>query len=233
MTDLRLGDSIHILKDIPDKSVDLIVTDPPYELPSRKGGGSQGRKVASVMKECEQLGIVNGFDEEILNECMRVMRKPNIYIFCNARQIPQYIDFFVNRHKCSFDILVWIKDNPVPTYSNKYLTDKEYILYFRKGGYCQPANYEAARSWFMCPINQKDKDLYRHPTIKPLSIIERLVSNSSMGGGIVLDPFMGSGTTGVACVKLKRDFIGIEINNKYFDIAKARIENEQKQHTLF
>lgn len=114
---------------------------------------------------------------------MRVMRKPNMYIFCNARQIPQYIDFFVNQHKCSFDILVWIKDNPVPTYSNKYLTDKEYILYFRKGGYCNPQNYESARSWFMCPLNQKDKDLYKHPTIKPLQIIERLVVNSSMGGG--------------------------------------------------
>jgi site-specific DNA-methyltransferase (adenine-specific) len=183
MTTLLQGDCLQLLKGIPDKSIDLIVTDPPYELPSRKGGGSQGHKVASVMRECEQLGIVNGFNENILNECMRVMRKPNMYIFCNTRQIPQYIDFFVNQHKCSFDILVWIKDNPVPTYSNKYLTDKEYILYFRKGGYCNPQNYESARSWFMCPLNQKDKGLYKHPTIKPLQIIERLVVNSSMGGG--------------------------------------------------
>lgn len=147
MTTLLQGDCLQLLKDIPDKSVDLIVTDPPYNLPSRSGGGSQGHKVVSVMKECEQLGIVDGFDERVLEEYMRVMKKPNIYIFCNARQIPSYLNFFIGKG-CTFDILVWIKDNPVPTYSNKYLTDKEYILYFRKGGYCNPQNYEQARSWF-------------------------------------------------------------------------------------
>ena len=233
MIQLYKGDCLQLLKDIPDKSIDLIVTDPPYEFVSTSGGGSQGHKVAAVMKECEDIDIIRGFNKKVLDECYRVMKKPNIYLWCNARQIPMYLDFFVKERGCTFDVLVWIKDNPVPTYSNKYLTDKEYCLYFRKGGYCAPKSYEAARSWWMRPVNAKDKALYQHPTIKPLSIIETLVDNSSMGGGTILDPFMGSGTTGVACVKLKRNFIGMEIDDKYFRIAQDRIRNEESQLTLF
>lgn len=180
------------MKDIPDKSIDLIVTDPPYEFVSTSGGGSQGHKVAAVMKECEDIDIIRGFNKKVLDECYRVMKKPNIYLWCNARQIPMYLDFFVKERGCTFDVLVWIKDNPVPTYSNKYLTDKEYCLYFRKGGYCAPKSYEAARSWWMRPVNAKDKALYQHPTIKPLSIIETLVDNSSMGG-YDTGPFHGLG----------------------------------------
>ena len=72
-----------------------------------------------------------------------------------------------------------------------------------------------------------------HPTIKPLPLIERLVKNSCPEGGCVLDPFMGSGTTGVACVKHHRDFIGMEIDEKYYGVAKERIEYQQKELTLW
>ena len=74
-------------------------------------------------------------------------------------------------------------------------------------------------------MNVKDKKLYSHPTIKPLNIIENLIINSSLRGGVVLDCFMGSGTTGVACKKLGRSFIGCEINEEYFKIAERRIND--------
>lgn len=80
-----------------------------------------------------------------------------------------------------------------------------------------------ARTVFRCPINQKDKKMYGHPTIKPLPIIERIVLNSSRPGDVVLDPFMGSGTTGVAAVRNGRSFIGCEIDGDYFLTAAMRI----------
>ena len=76
----------------------------------------------------------------------------------------------------------------------------------------------------MAPINHKDKKLYHHPTVKPLDITEKIIRNSSREGDTVLDPFMGSGTTGVACCNLNRRFIGIEINQDFFDVAKERIK---------
>ena len=74
------------------------------------------------------------------------------------------------------------------------------------------------------PSYQEDKKTWGHPTIKPIGLIEKLVRNSSKVGDVILDPFMGSGTTGVACKALGRDFIGIELDDEYFNIAKKRIE---------
>lgn len=88
-------------------------------------------------------------------------------------------------------------------------------------------NYDAAKTVYYQPINATDKKLYEHPTIKPLNIIENLVLNSSKEDEIVLDPFMGSGTTGVACRMHNRNFIGIEIDKKYFEIAESRINGTE------
>ncbi len=100
------------------------------------------------------------------------------------------------------------------------------------GGYCQPIDYEHAKTVFVQPINSEDKRVFGHPTIKPLNIIQTLILNSSREGETVLDCFMGSGTTGVACAKLNRNFIGMEINEDYYRIASIRI-NEENQPTLF
>lgn len=83
----------------------------------------------------------------------------------------------------------------------------------------------------MAPINQKDKKLYNHPTIKPVDLIERFIRVSSRPGDIILDPFMGSGTTGVAARNVtERNFIGIEINPEYFITAKSRIDGVYEKH---
>ena len=221
---LYCGDCLGLLAETPTGSVDLIVTDPPYQIDSTKGGGGIGRKMKNTQDELAEKGIVSGFDGRILNEMMRVCKVPNIYLWCNAKQIPMYLDFFVKKHKCNFDILVWVKTNAIPAFSNKYLTDKEYCLYFRKGGFCKPTDYEHARTAWFQPINLKDKKMFNHPTIKPLNIIETLVANSSREGDAVLDPFMGSGTTGVACCRLGREFIGAELREDYFRIAERRIQ---------
>ncbi len=231
---LLLGDSYEILKNMQSRSIDLIITDPPYEVCATSSGGSINRvkKLSESLVDLERANITEGYDiEKFGKEFVRVMKDINIYIWCNKVQIPKYFNFYVNKMNCKFDILCWHKTNALPAYKNKYLSDTEYCLYFRKGGFCDPSvtetedRYENAKTFYLAPLNQKDKKLYGHPTIKPLDFTEKLVKNSSKQGQIILDPFMGSGTTGVACKKLGRDFIGIELNETYFDIAKNRIES--------
>ncbi len=231
MIDLRQGDCLEIMKEIGGGTIDLVVIDPPYLIENTKAGGkSKLAKSIQVMNdEIKENNLTNGFDIKCLDELFRVMKVPNIYIWCNHKQIPMYLDYFVKEKGCSFDIIIWNKTNAMPLFNNKYLTDKEYCLYFRKGGYCNPNSYADAKTVYYQSINIKDKKLWKHPTIKPLNIIETIIKNSSKENDIILDCFMGSGTTGVACKQLNRNFIGIELDETYFNIAKERIENNNQQ----
>lgn len=212
--------------------VDLIVTDPPYDMDKsrKKPSNDLSNMINKNILELEELGITNSIDyEEVLDRFEKLQDKTNIYIFCNKKQIPFYLDYYVLKRGCSFDILKWVKTNSVPNYNNKYMTDTEYILYVRKGGYCNPTSYEDGSTLFHQPINKKDKELYEHPTIKPLNILNRLIRNSSKENEVVLDVFYGSGSTGVSCMELGRKFIGCELSEKYFNIGKERILNSFNQ----
>lgn len=228
MIDLRQGDCLEIMKDIPDSSIDLIVIDPPYDFMSKhygksySGAGAFGSLGRAYHKELESNGIITGINEDVLKELIRVMKKVNIYIWCSKEQILKYINFFKNYN---MDLLTWHKTNPVPTCSNKYLSDTEYILFFREKGVKIYGTYATKKKYYVTPTNKEDKKLYKHPTIKPVDIIENLIINSSKENDVVLDCFMGSGTTGVACKKLNRNFIGIELDENYFNIAEERINN--------
>ena len=221
------ADAYKVLKQIPDNSIDLIVTDPPYLIDNTNAGSNTplSKSIQLMNNELKSGLLTEGITNDILEDFVRVCKNINIYIWCNHKQIPQYLDFFVTKNGCKFDILIWNKTNATPLFNNKYLTDKEYCLYFRRGGYCNPSSYDAAKTVYYQPINAKDKIRYEHPTIKPLNIIENLIKNSSKEGDVVLDAFMGSGTTGVACKALKRDFIGIELDQHFFEIAENRINN--------
>lgn len=223
---ITCGDSYELIKGLPDKSVDLIVTDPPYLIENTKAGGHSNlaKSIQGMNNELANGILTQGIKEEILDEFMRVMKVPNIYIWCNHKQIPMYLDYFVNKHNCSFDIIIWVKTNAMPLFNNKYLTDKEYCLYFRKGAYCNPQSYEEAKTVYFQPINISDKQLFEHTTIKPINIISTLIKNSSKENDIVLDCFMGSGTTAVACLETDRKFIGFEIDEKWCKIANDRIQ---------
>jgi DNA modification methylase len=227
MIDLRQGDCLEVMKTIGGGTIDLVVIDPPYLIENTKAGGNSklAKSIQVMNNEIKENNLTNGFDIKCLDELFRVMKKPNIYIWCNHKQIPMYLDYFVKEKDCSFDIIIWNKTNAMPLFNNKYLTDKEYCLYFRKGGYCNPNSYIDAKTVYYQPINIKDKRLYNHPTIKPLNIIETIIKNSSNENDTVLDCFMGSGTTGVACVNTNRNFIGIELDETYFNIAKERISS--------
>lgn len=224
------GDSKELINNIEDNSIDLVVIDPPYKIrPKTSGNGSLAVAVQKYTGELERDNLTNEYDKTILNDLIRVMKKINIYIWCNGEQVPYYIDFFVKQNKCKMEILIWNKTNAMPLYSNRYLSDKEYCLYFRKKGFCQPKNYEDAKTIYLSTLNIKDKQKYGHPTIKPLPLIRKLIRNSSNENDVVLDCFIGSGTTAVASILENRKFIGFEINKKYYDIALKRISETNKE----
>lgn len=216
-------DSYKAIKEMPDKFVDLIITDPPYDIRHTEGGGMLIDKgIKQMFDDLVEDNLAVGIDESILEEMCRVMKKINIYIWCNKTMIPMLFNFFVNKKKCLFDIIVWQKVNSMPLCGSKYLTDCEYCLYFRESRKLN-TTYDTAKTVYQIPINIKDKNDYEHPTIKPLEPIKNFIINSSDEGDIVFDPFLGSGTTAVASKELDRNYIGFEISEKYYKIAEDRI----------
>ena len=223
METLYVGDCMDIMKTIEDKSIDLVITDPPYKIET-SGGGLYTQADKQYVKELNSMK--DGFSEDVLDELCRIMKKINIYFFCSQKQIIPLLDYFVKKKKCNWNLLTWHKTNPVPACGNKYLTDTEFILFFREKGVKVYGNYNTKFTYYVTPLNQKDKKKYGHPTIKPQEILLNLVTNSSQEGDTVCDPFMGSGSTGVACKNLNRDFIGIEVDNNWYQIAQNRIKEE-------
>lgn len=210
-----------------------MVTDPPYVIET-SGGGICGKDgIVKQFKEHDLDKMKDGFDTEVLDELCRVMKKINTYFFCSQKQIMPLYKYFVDGKKCNWNILSWHKSNPVPACGNKYLTDTEFIMFFREKGVKVYGTFDTKRTWYVSPTNQKEKKLYHHPTVKPVELVENLIFNSSNEKDIVFDCFMGSGTTGVACNNLNRDFIGIEIDSEYFEIAKNRINNNYQQLSMF
>lgn len=174
MVNLYQGDCLELMKNIPDNSVDLLLTDPPYVL-NTKGGGTVNKKMklSESLADVEKAKIINGYDIELLGqEFLRVMKEINAYFWCNKAQIYDYLKFYVGQLKCKFDIICWHKTNALPTYSNKYLSDTEYLLYFRKGkGKCFPHSYEDAKTYYLSALNLKDK---KCGNIQPLNLLTLL-----------------------------------------------------------
>lgn len=232
---IYLGDAYKLIKEIESNSIDLIITDPPYDIKGIHGSGIVKDRGVSFHKELEEKSLNVGLNSAILDDFCRVMKKINIYIWCNKEQIIQYLDYFVKGKNCNYEILVWAKEDPIPFCGTHYLVDKEYCLYFWQQGAFVKIPYERGKTFFLGKKNVIDKNDYGHPTIKPLEIIETLILNSSQEGGAVLDPFLGSGTTALACKHTKRRFIGFEIDKHYFKIASDRLNgiNKRGEMNLF
>lgn len=217
-------DCMEGLKVLDDKSIDLVVIDPPYKL--------NLNKIKNPSSSCkytnELLGLKDGFDLKVLDLLIQKMKKINIYIYCSKRQIQELLEYFSNK-ECNYEVLTWHKQNPSPLTNNIYLPDTEYIVFAREKGVKLYGNYHTKHKYYVSGTNQVDKKKYGHPTIKPISFIEHHIENSSKEGDIVLDCFAGSGTTLVGAINKGRRFIGFEINEEYYKIAKSRIAEAIKE----
>lgn len=214
-------DCYKAIKDIPDKSIDCIYTDIPY-LYVNGGQGHSEMCVRTARKKEELKDISKGIDYTILDDFVRIRKRINIYVWCSKMQLLDIMNYF-NNLKCNIDLLVWCKDNPTPQTNNVWLPDLEYCIYARESGVKLNDGYELKSKWFSSPINKRDKDKFAHPTIKPIELVKRHLLHTTQPNDIVLDCFMGSGTTCVACKDIGRRYIGFEIEKKWCDIAVNRL----------
>lgn len=229
-------DCLKILKEIEDNSIDLCVTDCPYKIV--KGGCTTGKfktpggmlnkdlnlpdKVAlKNLKEGKLFDYNDIKFSEWLPELYRIMKPgTHTYIMINGRNLK---DLQTDAEKAGFkfqQILIWDKGNAVV--NRYYLNAFELILMLRKGPAKNINDMGTSNILRVSNIIGTKK----HPTEKPVELMEIMIKNSSNEGDVVIDPFMGVGATGVACKNLNRNFIGIEIDKKYFDIANKRIKDE-------
>lgn len=224
MKDIELwyGDCLELMKDIPNGSIDLVVTDPPYKTTSR---GSSGGTGGILKEEINKRGKVFKHNDiefnEWLPELYRVLKDTgHAYIMSNNKNLKNMLMEIENVGFNIYKTLIWAKNSPI---TNMYYMDShEYIIFCRKGK-AKRINNCGTKS----VLNVDNPRNKVHPTEKPVELMEILVNNSSLDGEVVLDPFMGSGTTGVACVNTNRNFIGIELDETYFNIAKDRIEKHE------
>lgn len=223
--DIKLwhGDCLELMKCISENSVDLIVTDPPYGMNFQS---HRRKEIYDKIANDVNLDWISDF----YNQCFRVMKDNTaIYSFCSWHKIDDFKSEF-EKHFTLKNILIWVKNNHgsgdlKASYSPKY----EFILYGNKGRRCfEDKRYEDVLNF------NKTRNIY-HPTEKPTDLIEFLIKNSSRQGDVVLYQFMGSGTTGVACVNTNRKFIGIELDYKYYEVACNRVNEaiNNKQLKLF
>lgn len=215
MIKIQQGDCLELMKEIHNKSIDLIVTDPPYGMSFQS---HRRKNVYEKIKNDENLNFLNSF----FKDCYRILNKDcAIYVFCSWHNV----DIFKNKFEKYFklkNILVWVKNNHgsgdlQASYAPKY----EFILYGNKGR----RKFENGRKEDVLFYNKTKNEL--HPTQKPTDLLEFLIKNSSKEKETILDPFMGSGSTGVACQNTNRSFIGFELDEKYFEISKKRLEENK------
>lgn len=248
-------DCLKVMAGFRDDFFDLVVTDCPYHIVSGgctndavKIGRSRKREAhggcyVGDTNHVNLGGIFNEFDElrytkdgklfkhneikfsEWLPEVYRVL-KPNshCYIMINPRNLK---DLQIEAEKAGFifqNLIVWDKGNSLP--NKYYLNSYELILMLRKGK-AKNINNKGTKNILRVPNIIRNK---QHPTEKPVELMQILIENSSEPYDYVLDPFMGVGGVGVACMRSDRLFYGIEIDKKYFDVAESRIKQELVNH---
>ena len=229
------GDAINYMGKLPDNSVDLIITDPPYNLGlfMKKRGTNmnklrKGHFAASGWDDLE-------FDEWIkqmdllFRECHRVLRKRgSLIMFMSIIKVESLIGLALKHGFYYKTVGVWHKTNPLPRNMNlQFINSTEPWIYMINDGTTGTFNNAGkALHDFVetSTISSKERKLGKHPTQKPLALMEHFVQILSNKGDVIVDPFMGSGTTAIAAIKNDRKFIGIELNSEYYNLTINRIK---------
>lgn len=222
--DIKLlqGDCIELIRDVPSESVNSIISDPPYFLGMTHNG----------QKGCfNDLAICKPFYEKLFTEYKRVLKPDGcVYFFCDWRSYAFYYPIMYGILGVK-NMLVWDKKSGPGNY---YSYQHELVMFTTKRhGFNVKGTYSIILDVpSFCSGAKKTNGEKLHPTQKPIELIEKFILHSTTEGDTVLDSFMGSGTTGVACINTGRRFIGMELDDEYLGIAKARLENSIKEKQL-
>ena len=227
-------DCLEGMKRIPDGSVDCIATDVPYRITARGNAGNSGGMMQSKLSMQGKIFADNDIDiEKYLPEFYRMLKdKTHCYIMCNHINLVHFLKVIDDSPFHFVKCLVWVKNNKIM--GGYYMNQFEYIIMLRKGG-DRKVN-DCGISDVLMFANRKDKNADGsnvHDSQKPIGLFRTLIMQSTNEGDLVLDPFIGSGTTAIAAIKEKRHFIGMELNKEYFDIAEDRIKKELSNPSLF
>lgn len=238
--ELLQGDCLDIMQNIPDNSIDLIVTDPPYRTTARGQTFLHGM----YQKQIFNKGLVFQHNDIDISDYLPVFYRKlkenaHCYIMTNQKNLVHFLkvidewkDPSTNKGFHFIKSLIWNKVNKVM--GTFYMSQFEYILFLRKGKAFQINNCSTPDILTFPNKKTKGADGKNiHDTEKPIGLMQVLIENSTQEGAVVMDPFMGSGSTGVACVNCNRDFIGIELNEHYFNIATERIKQHNENKSLF
>lgn len=228
-TNLLLGDTYKILKKIPSQSIDVILTDPPYNLGRYSTGNIKMSWRADFNND------VAAWDKEtfdpaaLVDEFIRILKPTgNIFAFTSYNLMGRWHSSFDPIFD-TFQFMVWHKRNPAPKlYKAGFLNSCELIIaLWNKGHKWNFGKQNEMHNFIESPVcggKERLKDP-KHPTQKPVSVLEHLLKISSDEGDTVLDPFMGVGSSGIAAINLNRNFIGVEIEENYYNAAVARLKN--------
>jgi DNA modification methylase len=200
------------------EKADMVFTDPPYDMQMK--GGCVGEAAKAMIKVEKDIEFISKFDPQSFLNCLPLVfqsKKMNAYIFCNKDLVPKYLNFAVD---CgySFNILFWKKPNCVPLGDSHY-PDVEYLLLFRKSATWNNGLKDV--SYSRCLEYGREKGL--HPTMKPIELISNEIKISSNVDSILVDFFLGSGSTMVAAHQLKRKCYGMELEPKYCAVIIDRM----------
>lgn len=235
-------DSFELLKSLDDKSIDLIITDPPYWHKKSPGKPYSERNTYETNSTFANSNLfkadgmmmksMSDFTDKdvyrLLPEFKRVMKIMNAYIFCNDTLVPYYA-MWAEQNNLMFSILIWEKPLSIIN-KNRFSQNIEYIVRIYDYGTALNKREENYLYNKVKKYNVTDKI---HPTQKPTDLIREFLLVSSNKQDLILDPFMGSGTTAIACIKEDRRFIGSEISKEFYELANKRIEYETAQTKLF
>ena len=232
-------DCLEFMVELPNESIDLIATDPPYRLTSRGSSGTMSGYWTEDRTLKGKIFAHNDIDiKDYIGEFYRILKADShCYIMCNNLNLPHFFDVISNSEFKFIKLLAWDKQTKIC--GQWYMGQIEHIFMLRKGRGL-PINHCGTRD-LLSFHNKRDKNqdgTNIHDSQKPIGLMRVLVENSSQVGGIVLDPFMGSGTTAIACIQSNRHFIGFELDKQYYSVAVNRIQdaicnkNGEKQLTL-
>lgn len=221
-------DGVSTLNNLKECSVDLIVTDPPYKTTSRGNAGTSGGMMQTdICKKGQMFKHNDLVPKDYAKSMFRVLRDgSHCYVMCNHVNLQEMINSFTAVGFHFVKSLIWDKGNKIM--GKFYMSQFEYILFFRKGRGVQIN--DCGTSDILRVPNKKPKDSkgsVLHVTAKPVELMEILIRNSSKEGELVVDPFAGIFTTAIACKKLKRKFIGCEIDKQYFEIGLDLLNNKE------
>lgn len=180
MVNIKCGDCWDLLKNIPDKSIDLVLTDPPYDFKVRNFG--TGKDNLSQIKYKKELSgnkhLNTDFDEvKLLEECKRVCKKLNVVFFGTEIMVAKLINYALENDYV-FNTTIWHKTNSPPFINNTYLPNVEYIISIREHGVGLFGDFNSLSKVYSSSTNNKDKKEYNHPTIKPLELVKKVSKKS-------------------------------------------------------